>query len=146
MRVLLVSFFMVAVSACGISTFDYEAASIEEREAWMSARADAMLRGFKFGLNTNGRVKFDVEPVKVNAKREMVTFTAVLRTSRRVNSLGQNERDLLSGKICEIYLDTRFAEFGVRTEHIVKTSLGQRIFYAKQSPSGCQRRLAKTRA
>ncbi len=134
--VFLVIFF--TVSACAdLKPFDYEAASPEEREAWLEDLAEKTARGFLSGLNNNGNVsRFKVEPPTVDASRRVVTLTAIPNGSV-VYKIPYQKKQALMVKLCESYLRSPYYPVNVTVIHNVKSGDRGGIKLIS-SPSKCE--------
>jgi len=129
---------VLAVSACAdLEPFDYEAASPQEREAWLTDLAEETSRGFRNGLNSTGHVsRFTVEPPKVDARRRVVTLTAKPSGST-VYKIPYQKKQALMVKLCESYLRSPYYPANVRVIHDIKSGDygGMKLI---SSPSKCE--------
>jgi len=117
--------------------FDYEAATVDERQKWLEKHSKSVVRGMKSGLRGSG-VKIEVEDVDVNAAARKVTVTLQARERMQLNGRAGAMKAQFSKKMCPEYTKLTIAKARISLITKILYKNGRPAITLSITPSKCK--------
>lgn len=141
--------FLGAVGAtgggAGGGSFDFDAATLEEREAWMERQARAIANGVRHGLpNGSGMApRMEVDEVLTHPSKREIEIVVQIKEQAQIVSNSRLLKRELHSKTCGQFVKLPVYRQDVRVVQTIKYLHGGVAMRARMSAASCDRELAR---
>ncbi len=129
---------LLALAGCD-TDIDYEAATADERQEWLTSHAGTMNSGFRAGLwasGAGGLVSVE-EPLVQASSRRIVLAARMQAKDVRLNTNSGKIKSGLLASMCPTYVKTLLARKNIKVVVNLLHADGTRILGVEQSPESC---------
>ena len=145
MRTILIVSFALSLVACADRSFDFDAATKDERQAWMDGQAKRLERTARYLLPSGGGPKalnFSLDGIETRPRQREMEMKIRVKVPYG-HSLGVLPRDEIVQRLCNDYVDMALYEQEVRLITTMRKDQGAPVFRVTLSPHRCDTVLAQ---